>query len=283
MSEQKTVQNKVEVYYFSGTGNSLFVAKELQKRVPGVNLKPMVSLLTMDVIETVGETVGFVFPVHLTTVPAPVKTFIRKLDLKSARYIFALATRCGTTHRAFLDIQKWLKQKGKSLDSYFTLNMANNDPKFDYQVPTKEEIARLESVFQDRLDSIQKIITAKEKYHEKDTQVITPVSSAILRLIPLIMFLTGHVGSGQELYADSKCKGCGTCAKVCLSRKIMMVDEKPVWQKNIRCYLCGACLTYCPVQAVQIKPNRFPKISTENKGRYPHPYATADDIARQKD
>lgn len=34
-----------DIYYFSGTGNSFHVAKELQKRVPEVNLIPIVSLI----------------------------------------------------------------------------------------------------------------------------------------------------------------------------------------------------------------------------------------------
>jgi flavodoxin len=34
-----------EIYYFSGTGNSLYVARELQKRVPEAELIPIVSLL----------------------------------------------------------------------------------------------------------------------------------------------------------------------------------------------------------------------------------------------
>ena len=55
----------IEIYYFSGTGNSLYVAKELQKRIPETNLIPIVSLLSKDIIKTDGETVGFVFP-HLS-------------------------------------------------------------------------------------------------------------------------------------------------------------------------------------------------------------------------
>ena len=61
-----------EIYYFSGTGNSLHIAKELEKRIPGANLIPMASLLKKDVIKTGSETVGFVFPVHVMSVPIPV-------------------------------------------------------------------------------------------------------------------------------------------------------------------------------------------------------------------
>ena len=57
-----------EIYYFSGTGNSLHVAKELQKRLPGSKLIPIVSFLDNDVVITKGETVGFVFPIYFTTV-----------------------------------------------------------------------------------------------------------------------------------------------------------------------------------------------------------------------
>ena len=74
--------SKVEIYYFSGTGNSLHVARELQKRIPESKLIPMVSLLNEDIIETKGETIGFVFPVYLSSTPAPVRRFLKKINLK---------------------------------------------------------------------------------------------------------------------------------------------------------------------------------------------------------
>src|SRR5271157_3196304 len=98
--------SKVVIYYFSGSGNSLHVAKELQKRIPGSDLKPIVSLLNNDTIKTKADTVGFVFPIHGLTVPIPVKKFVKKLNLYSAEYIFAIATRAGTWHNAFTGIDK---------------------------------------------------------------------------------------------------------------------------------------------------------------------------------
>ena len=51
-----------EVYYFSGTGNSLHVAKELQKRIPQTDLIPITGLLNKEVIKTNGRTVGYCIP-----------------------------------------------------------------------------------------------------------------------------------------------------------------------------------------------------------------------------
>jgi ferredoxin len=274
--------DEVEIYYFSGTGNSLYIAKELQKRVPGTNLVPIVSLLNKDIAETNRATVGFVFPIHGMIVPIPVKKFIKKLDLRSTRYIFGVATRAGTQHRAFIEIEKILKKRGKSLDSYFTLNMASNDPKFkDWHPAANEKVAKLETEVQNRLDSIQKIIINQETCREKDFDFI-PVNFMLESLVLLGMAYAEYNGAKDYFYSDSKCTGCGTCEKVCLSGKIIMIDNRPVWQENVKSYMCYACLNYCPVQAVQIKSKIYMKSYTEENERYPHPYATAKDIAGQK-
>lgn len=275
--------NRVEIYYFSGTGNSLYVAKELQKRIPGAKLKPIVSLLNKDFIKITADTVGFVFPLHGMTVPIPVKKFIKKVDLKLTKYIFALATRAGTKCLAFSKINKLLKKKERSLDSYFVLNMASNDPKFEvYEIPTKEKIAEIELKIQKQLDYIEKIIINKEKSQEIDLGFIYPSSFLLEGLVLLGMKYAEYDGAKDYFYCDAKCTGCGICEKVCLSKKVKMIDNKPRWQKNVNCNFCYACINYCPQQAAQIKTKWYMKSYTDKNGRYSHPYATANDIADEK-
>jgi len=270
----------VEIYYFSGTGNSLYVARELQKRIPDISLIPLISLLNKDNIQTNSESIGFVFPIHLTMAPWVVLKFLDNLNLQGAEYIFAIATRAGTQHRAFKDLENILKRKGKILDSYFTLNMASNDPKREnWHAATEKEISALENEVQNNLDYIQKIVLNKEKSQEEDNSYTDPVPA-----FSLISWIFPHVNRlySADFYSDSKCVGCGTCEKVCLSGKIKMDNGKPVWQKDVHCFLCNACLNYCPNQAVQIKSSSFYKIYTEENDRYSHPYASADEIVEQK-
>ena len=115
--------SKVEIYYFSGTGNSLHVARELQKRIPETKLIPIVSLLNEDDIETKGETIGFVFPIYVSSTPDPVRRFLKKIDLKPTQYIFVITTNCGYPGKVNIYLEKLLKKRGKSIDSYFTLKM----------------------------------------------------------------------------------------------------------------------------------------------------------------
>lgn len=264
--------DKIEIFYFSGTGNSLHVARELRKKLPSAVLIPIASFIGKNELKTSGKVIGFVFPIHLSTIPIFILDFIRQIDLSSAEYIFAVATRVGTEHSAFFEMEKILKKKNKKLNAFISLNMPSNDPKFGFKALMPEEMAKLDKQFNRRLDILAGAISVKTELREKD--------NAFTARVPLVNALAWLVkladNMQQKFYADEKCAGCGTCAKVCLSKKIIMKDGRPFWQKEVKCFKCYACLNFCPNKAVQIKGY------TENKGRYSHPFASIEDIARQK-
>jgi ferredoxin len=281
-----------EIYYFSGTGNSLHVARELQRRMPGTRLTPIVNLLDVDPVKTSAEAVGFVFPQYASLAPRIVERFIKRLNLDSAKYLFAVATRGGTECRAFGEIDKVLGKRGRRLDSFFVLTMPSGsaaiirDP--EAQI-TPEKIERLESEAQRRLDSIQRIVVGREAHRDEDLSSVTPPPSFLVPFLPLINLLVpvllplGKLAESKfDFYTDSKCTGCGLCETVCLAQKIEMVDRKPVWPKGARCFGCFACLNFCPEQSIQIGSKWYLKSYTEQNGRYHHPSITAHDVAEQK-
>lgn len=275
-----------EIYYFSGTGNSLYVAKELQKLMPEADLIPIAGVLKSDNMKTKGDTAGFVFPCHGLAIPIPVREFLKKVNVKSSDYFFAIATRGGSIFRGFPIIDKFLNKQGKSLNATFVINMGMNDPKLkSFTVPTKEELKDIEINVQQKLEVINKTIIHQEKYQD-DISGVTFSRFGLFNYIPerLIPFLVHRVAGKVKnyFYFDSKCMGCGICEKVCPSQKITMEDNKPLWQRNIDCYMCYACLNFCPTEAIQIYSKIYMKSYTPESGRYPHPYATADDIAGQK-
>ncbi|HEX9914337.1 MAG TPA: EFR1 family ferrodoxin [Candidatus Bathyarchaeia archaeon] len=281
-----------EIYYFSGTGNSLHVARELQRRMPGTRLTPIVNLLDVDPVKTSAEAVGFVFPQYASMAPRIVERFIKRLNLDSAKYLFAVATRGGTECRAFGEIDKVLGKRGRRLDSFFVITMPSGsaviirDP--EAQI-TPEKIARLESEAQRRIDSIQRIVVGREAHRDEDLSSVTPPPGFLVPFLPLINLLVpvllplGKLAESKfDFYTDSKCTGCGLCETVCLAQKIEVVDGKPVWPKGARCFGCFACLNFCPEQSIQIRSKWYLKSYTEQNGRYHHPSITAHDVAEQK-
>jgi ferredoxin len=264
--------NKMEIFYFSGTGNSLHIAKKLQEKIPGAELIPIAQLMGRKLVKPKARAIGFIFPIYLTAMPVFIKKFISEMDLSQADYIFAVVTRIGTQHSAFYSLEKIFKKKGKKLNASFTINMPSNDPKFGFRELSQDELSKIESSADKKINLIAKTANNREDLREKDVSFSGRVP--FVGVLSIIVDLTDSMG--VNFYADEKCAGCGTCAKVCPSKTIIMQNRKPVWQKNVKCFKCNACLNYCPQRAIQIKG------FTEGKGRYSHPYATVDEITQQK-
>jgi ferredoxin len=278
-----------EIYYFSGTGNSYYVAKELQKHIVGSKLIPIVSLLKEDTIEVKGDSVGIVYPIHGLTISKPVWLFLKKAKFTSCDYIFSIATRGGSKCLVTKKINKLLRKNNLKLNATFIHNMLLNDPKLnEYEDPTKEDIAQMKSDTDQRIKSILKIIMNKKEHHDEDTNYTDfpfskPVNYLLEKLVLFGIYITEITKVNNYFYADSKCTGCGICEKVCQSGKIKIVEKRPVWQNDVHCYVGYTCLNYCPAQAIQIKDKFYMKSYTPQKGRYPHPFATVKEIAQQKE
>ena len=290
-----------EIYYFSGTGNSYYIAKEIHQRIPDSKLIPIAAILNNRLKKekkkragserryyekSTAENVGFIFPCHGLTIPIPVREFLRKLDLESSKYIFSVVTRGGSIFHGFSLMNKILKKQNKKLHASFVIDMGMNDPKLkSFTVPTIDELEKIEMNVQQKLDIIQEIICYQKEYQD-DVNGVTfsrfgPLNYVLERLI-LFAVAVMAPRVKKYFYTDSKCMGCGICEKVCPSQKIIMVNDKPLWQCDVNCFLCYACLNYCPTQAIQIYSKIYMKSFTKQKGRYPHPYARICDIANQK-
>ena len=60
------------IYYFSGTGNSLYVAKDIAAKTVGT-LVPIASVVGSNVIKVDSEVIGIVFPVYYGELPVIIK------------------------------------------------------------------------------------------------------------------------------------------------------------------------------------------------------------------
>ncbi|MCK5130327.1 MAG: flavodoxin family protein, partial [Clostridiales bacterium] len=83
-----------EIYYFSGTGNTLTVAREIAKRL-NAKLIPIPRVMNMDKIYISAQTMGIVFPSYLGVVsgmPLMIERFIKKIANINSLHIFAVCT-----------------------------------------------------------------------------------------------------------------------------------------------------------------------------------------------
>lgn len=84
------------VYYFSGTGNSLTVAKEIEAQ--GALVSSIASEMRKSqkngtpIIKCDADKVGFVFPLYYLGLPKMVHEFLEKLVLTKATYVYMVCT-----------------------------------------------------------------------------------------------------------------------------------------------------------------------------------------------
>jgi len=228
------------IFYFTGTGNSLYAAGNIAK-AQGDRLVSIAKL--MDQHKVVyhyelgeNELLGFVFPIYAWAPPKMVLDFISKLEVTSKPYVFYLST-CGNDEgRTSKKIRKALAAKGLVLDSAFSLQMPNNYiPGFDVD-PKDLEAKKLKAAEQ-MLSEINKTALANPMFNRFALQT-------------------------KSFSVDDTCTGCGICEEICPVHTIK-VTGKPVWGKA--CTQCLGCINRCPVRAIQYGKG------TAKKGRYYHP------------
>lgn len=279
----------IDIYYFSGTGNTLFVLNKLKEHIPEIRLIPVMSLLNDNSqIYSESKIIGFCFPNHAGHLPIPMKMFVKKLHLEGDEYIFSICNSAFSKSFAHIDIDNILKKMNSRLSAHFNLIMPDNHTIVtkNYRIPSKEELMRYEDQVQANLVYIKDIINNKRSYDDKDARS-APFPMLIDKVLrPLIFYLIeNHPNTvlNGAFYADSKCKGCAICEKVCPADRIAIVNGRPIFDINKTCFGCYACLNFCPVESLQAGSKWYNGRSyTSENGRYPHPYANADDIAKQK-
>ena len=82
---------KTVIYYFSATGNSLVVAKDLAKGLDNVELIPISKVLKMP-DATAFDRVGLVYPVYMFGLPLIVADFLKTIKINPGTYIFSVIT-----------------------------------------------------------------------------------------------------------------------------------------------------------------------------------------------
>jgi len=281
--------HNIELYYFTGTGNTLYLVNQLQERIPELSAIPVASLLDIDgMVRPKSKVIGFCFPNHAGHLPLPMKMMIKKLRLEGDEYLFAICNSAFSKSFALDDINRILSKNNGKLSSFFNLTMPDNHTIGDkgYIVPGKEHFERCAHQAQERLDNIKEVISRREIHVDKDDRPRPFPVWIDKTLRPLIFFLVQHYPAlvlKGALYADAKCIGCKICERVCPANRIAVHDGRPVFDHTKPCFGCYGCINYCPQESIQGASKWYNgrSYTTEN-GRYPHPFASVSEIEKQK-
>lgn len=251
---------KTVLYYFSATGNTLALARELASNLNDVQVIAIADALKRNYFPK-AQTVGICFPVYMAGIPLIVKRFIASADFSDSEYVFSFANFGGMSGVAHRQVDKLLKLRGHKLNACFGLKMPDNYIPF-FKLPEAEANKECFDEASKKVPKIAKFIANKV-----NTGVENP---GFLAIIFTMIYAFGSKfipKMDKKFLVNDNCNSCASCVKVCPVENIVMDKDIPKWLHH--CEHCLACIHWCPQQAITFKKKLW---------QYHHPNIKIQDL-----
>lgn len=262
---------KTVIYYFTGTGNTLAVARQLAAELGDTTLIPLRRTISPRGISTDADVVGIAFPVYFLDMPALVRQFVQQIRFTSGNpYIFGIAT-CGERPGgALFRLAECLEEAGNELSAGFVLVMPEN---YIGPVDLMQDTDRIPEKYEEAKSRIPAIAEAirdrKISGPEGEDSAALKFGGAITRMLMTSVYRVPH-----RFHTTEKCNRCGTCGRICPTRNISMMKNGVHW--GSACTQCYACIHWCPQEAIEMGGR------TTGKRRYHHPDVSIKDMLDQR-
>ncbi|MBN2802983.1 MAG: EFR1 family ferrodoxin [Deltaproteobacteria bacterium] len=256
------------LYYFSGTGNSLWFTKLLAERLNAKVVSIAASMSSDKELEA-DDVAGIIFPIYMYRPPHIVVEFLKKL--KQPQYLFFVANYGGDMGDGVNNTQKYLKDAGLHEDAYFNVKLPDNYLPFG-EPPEKEEQDKQFEDAEAKLELICDKVSLKQSYNDENSY-----SWFKTKVYPGKWYALGYwaiTRSAANFRTTDKCVGCKSCQKVCPVENIKMENGRPVWGE--KCEQCLACINWCKKEAIELGKK------TEGLTRYHNPFIKRKEIIAQK-
>jgi len=243
--------NRIDFYYYSGTGNTLLVTQEMVQ-VFEENAIPV----TMHRIEETNPasirtdtTIGLAFPVAFQSTFPFLWDFFRALPDSDGTEIFMVDTMMSFSGAIVGPLKRTLERKG-------------------YRCIGAREIIMPSNWFPKKIDKVKNEVKTEKGMEKARTYALALINGrSVWRRTPILsdlflrlccndyMMKNVNIAPGRRIAVDrDKCTACGFCSRLCPVGNITM-NGRPEWSDL--CQTCMRCLCFCPVGAVHITDKDF--------------------------
>lgn len=228
------------VFYFTGTGNSLYVAKKLDD--VRLSIPQMISD-EKKVYEA--DRIGIVCPIYGHEMPEIVKRFLKRTEFH-ADYFYLVLT-YGRIHGGAAELaEQYLIECGieaayintvKMVDNYLPTFDMNEQLALDPEKKVDAHISMIKSDIDSRKIWKQEVTQADRAWHKRylNMRKENPidVKGGIFRVL-------------------DHCIGCGICMRVCPTGSIQVKNQHAHYIDTSNCQMCLACVQHCPENAIRL-------------------------------
>ena len=247
-------KNFIPIFYFSGTGNTWWVANHLAEELGKHHFQTsthsieQVSLEQVDHLIGQAQIVALGYPIYGSDAPLIMQDFIAALPKTiQAKPMLVFITQAAWSGDGAYFIRPEVESKGYTLRWAVHFNMPNNiSLDLGWVLNSFLSLFRAKPAAErNRIEKIASRVAENRKW----IMGRSPLFS--LGWIQRIPFRKGiHQWQTDAYQVDpEKCNACARCEQLCPVGNITMVDGLP--QFADRCNLCLRCFNYCPQLAIE--------------------------------
>jgi Pyruvate/2-oxoacid:ferredoxin oxidoreductase delta subunit len=257
--------DKLDIYFFSGTGNAKRIALWFQQfcRQNGTKsslhnvakVKLPVSLNKND-----RRLIVFISPIHGFNYPKISLDFIRKLP-RGNHQILLMCTRAGMklgpyvtpglTGIAFIVSVLFLKLKGYRIKGLIPFDMPSNWLSIHPALRERSIHFIHRKNYAKARRHFSSILSGKKVF----VALRGILQDILISPIAIAYYYAGRYALAKSFYATDECDNCAICIKQCPVKAIKMKNDRPYW--SFRCESCMKCLNTCPKKAVEVAHGLF--------------------------
>ena len=238
------MKSNYSVLYFSGTGNSAFVARKAAA-VTGGDLVSVNDLMKSGAKGDVptGENIVICAPVYAWRIPRAAENWLRSVSFPDAVRVWFLLT-CGSEIGG---APEYCRKLASDMNlEYMGTNgfvmPCNHLTMFD--VPDETESEQIINDALPLIDASVSAIASGRTLDEPKLSLVDRARSGIVTNPFYTLFI-----KAKPFTATDKCVGCGKCELLCPLNNITMADGRPAWGDN--CTHCLSCICRCPQEAIE--------------------------------
>jgi len=254
---------KLLILYFSGTGNTDYIARYIENKLQIYSQIMNISLLTIencspDELKEY-DIICFGFPVFELSAPEIIKSFLANLSPIQNKGVFIFCTMGLWDGNAIRKIYKPFKENGYHFLGSQSFIMPGTDGLVMLDKKSKYVTKALEKDFKQlpkvdklttRIIDIAKKLSSGENIEDLSVKPPFKIASTIIGPPFHLLYLIMVNFMKKRLYANEDCTFCQLCVKNCPVQNISIIDKEIVF--GDQCVMCLRCIHQCPAEAIQI-------------------------------
>lgn len=232
------------IIYFSGTGNSRYLAMLLSQQLKEecINSSEYMRRNEFGVFHS-DKPYIFVFPTYAYRMPHIFEEFIQNSFFEGNKKAYFIMSCGADTGNSVQYIRKLCQEKNLEFMGLEPIVMPDNYVVM-YAPTSEKEVPAIIQKASSQVLAISKPIHEQKKLKELSISVIDKIKSGKTNDLFYKFFV-----SANKFYATDACVSCGLCQQNCPLNNIELVNGKPKWSDS--CTHCLACIGSCPKKAIE--------------------------------